>query len=403
MRGAAKTLPREQAALDLIAHHGPQLRAAASRVSICSADAEDAYQRGLEIVLTKAPTVDRDELVRWACTVVRHEALGIRRKRTRAGGLVEPADLPEEPNGDNSPEEAAERLERSQQVAEALGHLRPQQVRCLILRAEGYSYAEICELAGLSMRQVTRSIYEGRARFLKSFRSIDSGVECIRLRSALSAYADSESLNGQGARLRRHLLRCGNCRATLKEYRETGSRLAALVPPVLLGLTPSAGPGGSAGHGVLASLQYMHEAILGGAADRAGGLMQRAQQTFEGASATKTAAVVASTAALAGGGTVAVEHAVEAGHAPARPEQSVSREEALAPPATPDPAPPAASEPQAPAGSAKPAPRKPEPGTRPQDEFGRIEGGPEQAGAPPPSPAAVPSRSDGSGEFGGIE
>jgi len=33
-------------------------------------DAEDAYQRGLEILLTKAPTTSEDDLVSWLKTAV---------------------------------------------------------------------------------------------------------------------------------------------------------------------------------------------------------------------------------------------------------------------------------------------------------------------------------------------
>ena len=44
--------------------------ATAQRYAGTPEDAEDAYQRGLEIPLTKAPTADEAELVPWLKTVV---------------------------------------------------------------------------------------------------------------------------------------------------------------------------------------------------------------------------------------------------------------------------------------------------------------------------------------------
>jgi DNA-directed RNA polymerase specialized sigma24 family protein len=73
----------DPAALELIARHGPQVLATARRYSSTPEDAEDAYQRGLEILLTKAPTTSEEELVPWLKTVVKHEAFAIRRQRER--------------------------------------------------------------------------------------------------------------------------------------------------------------------------------------------------------------------------------------------------------------------------------------------------------------------------------
>src|SRR4051812_23841473 len=58
----------DPAALALIARHGAQILATARRYSSTPEDAEDAYQRGLEILLTKAPTTSEDELVPWLKT-----------------------------------------------------------------------------------------------------------------------------------------------------------------------------------------------------------------------------------------------------------------------------------------------------------------------------------------------
>jgi len=80
---------RRRVAIELVRDHESQLRASARRVSICADDAEDAVQRGIEILLLKAPTADAKRLLPWARTVVRNEALAIRRSRERI--LARPA------------------------------------------------------------------------------------------------------------------------------------------------------------------------------------------------------------------------------------------------------------------------------------------------------------------------
>ena len=60
----------EEVAVALVARHGAQVLATARRYAATPEDAEDAYQRGLEILLTKAPTTSEDDLVPWLKTVV---------------------------------------------------------------------------------------------------------------------------------------------------------------------------------------------------------------------------------------------------------------------------------------------------------------------------------------------
>ena len=66
---------RRRAASGLIETHDAVFRRTARRYSICADDAEDAYQRALEILLTKAPPIEGDSLVRWMQTVTKREAL----------------------------------------------------------------------------------------------------------------------------------------------------------------------------------------------------------------------------------------------------------------------------------------------------------------------------------------
>src|SRR4051794_41916630 len=79
----------EPAALDVIRRRGPEILATARRYAATEHDAEDAYQRGLEILLTKAPSTHEDDLVPWLKTVVKHEAFALRKQRDRHGVPVE--------------------------------------------------------------------------------------------------------------------------------------------------------------------------------------------------------------------------------------------------------------------------------------------------------------------------
>jgi len=77
---------RKRAAVEIVTRYEPALRRTARRYSLCADDAEDAFQRALEILLTKAPTTDPRELIRWTQTVTKHEALAVRRSREQTMG-----------------------------------------------------------------------------------------------------------------------------------------------------------------------------------------------------------------------------------------------------------------------------------------------------------------------------
>jgi DNA-directed RNA polymerase specialized sigma24 family protein len=54
MQGGLATAGRKRAAAELVAREDAELRRTARRYSLCEDDAEDAYQRALEILLVKA-------------------------------------------------------------------------------------------------------------------------------------------------------------------------------------------------------------------------------------------------------------------------------------------------------------------------------------------------------------
>ena len=88
---------RRQAATALLERYDARLRRTARRYSLCAADADDAYQRAIEILLRKAPVTEPERLVRWMHTVTRHEAYAVRRQREKLldRPIAPPEDGPE--------------------------------------------------------------------------------------------------------------------------------------------------------------------------------------------------------------------------------------------------------------------------------------------------------------------
>lgn len=233
---------RKRAAVELFARHEATLRRTARRYSICGDDVDDALQRALEILLTKAPTEDQRELIRWMQTVVKHEALAVRRERERilAGPAARRAEEGEDwvallPAHGAGPAERAERSEAIARSREALQALKPQELRALSLLAEGYSYAEIGEITGFSATKINRCLAEGRERFRSIVARSEDGRRCAELRPLLSAFCDDEAPPERLSMLREHLRACPSCRATLRAYRAAPAAAAGLVPALPVG------------------------------------------------------------------------------------------------------------------------------------------------------------------------
>lgn len=228
---------RKRAAVETYARNETALRRTARRYSLCEDDAEDALQRGLEILLSKAPAGDSRELIKWTQTVVKHEALAIRRERERilpspvtVGGAGAEDWLALLPAGSDGPAERAERREAIARSREALQELKPQELRALTLLAEGYSYAEIGEITSWSHTKINRCLAEGRERFRNLISRSEDGSRCAELRPLLSAFCDGEVRADEVARLREHLRACAHCRATLRTYRAAPAAAAVLGP-----------------------------------------------------------------------------------------------------------------------------------------------------------------------------
>jgi RNA polymerase sigma factor (sigma-70 family) len=236
-RSRAEAEARRRAAVEIFARHEETLRRTARRYSLCADDVDDALQRALEIVLTKAPTDDPRELIRWTQTVTKHEALAVRQSRERilapqspqreGGGEDWVATIPANSVG------PAERVERREEIArsrEALRALKPDELRALTLLAEGYSYLEIERITGFSQTKINRSLAEGRDRFRKAVVKSEDGGRCAELRPLLSPFCDGRVAGAEAEALREHLRACAGCRASLRAYRAAPHTAAALAP-----------------------------------------------------------------------------------------------------------------------------------------------------------------------------
>jgi len=401
------TAGRKRAAVELIAREDPELRQAARRYSLCEEDAEDAYQRALEILLVKAPSDRPRELFHWMRTVVKHEALAIRSNRERLLGVGEDSD--DDPvarlvAAGAGPDERLEQRERVDRSREALRALKPAELRALTLLAAGYSYAEIGRQTGYSLTKVNRCIAEGRERFRSMLTATESGTRCAELGPLLSAYCDGEAGAGDAAAVREHLRACPACRAAMRAYRATPAAVVALAPllPASRSLLERAqelaiglqarlpGGGGGAGDGGAASV-----AAAGGA--RGAGMAALAKGLAI------CAGTVGGAAACVATGVAPVPLGIQSEQArPAKVERVAER---VVEPVTPaaveyEPAPPPDPQPQA-----KAEERQPEPEPEPIPET--AEAGAVEYSPPPPEPApasgppgAGASGSGAAGEFG---
>jgi RNA polymerase sigma factor (sigma-70 family) len=228
---------RKRAAVELIAREGAALRKAALRYSLCADDADDAYQRALEILLTKAPQGGPRDLARWTQTVVKREALAIRANRERLLGAAARPDERETvdrvaliPAAGAGPDERTERREQVARSREALQALKPAELRALTLLAAGYSYAEIGGITGFSQTKVNRCLAEGRERFRGVLAGSEDGSRCAEMGPLLSAYCDGEASAERAAIVREHLRACAGCRAAMRAYRSAPAAVAALAP-----------------------------------------------------------------------------------------------------------------------------------------------------------------------------
>jgi RNA polymerase sigma factor (sigma-70 family) len=367
----------DELVVEVVGRHAGALLRTARRYSLCADDAADAYQRALEIFLTRAGRLRRETAVNWLHQVVKHEALAVREQRQR---LVATEQV--EPDGTHAPtpEDRVVSLDRTQRAAEALARLKPQEVQALWLKAQGLSYQEIAARQSWTYTKVNRCLTEGRKAFLERYAGIEAGEECRRWAPVVSALVDGEATAREVREVRTHLRHCAGCRSTVRELRASGPSLAGVLPagaaaPAALESMPE--PGGL--------LARVYEALAGGVHERAVGSAVKLQAAAEAAATGKVAAVAASAAAIATGGAVTAERSGVLDERPAAQQARAERAAAAGSAAAQAPSPPVVvrSEPAAAgrvrqtrrSGGVTPAARRRARRAAPAREFGFEDGG----------------------------
>lgn len=289
----------DRVATEIVAEYGSVIMGDAYRFSANREDAEDAYQRSLELLLTKSPTSDREQVLPWLRTVVRNEALQIAQSRQRREIETSPERFESFESASRDPESAAEAASEIEMGFEALGRLTQDQIKCLLAQAEGLDYEEIATRTGFTRRKVTRCLEHGREAFAKRFEAIAAGSECERMQPLIRRVLESDA--AAALELRPHLRHCLACRGRLRAYESAPRKVAAMLPPALL--VTSAAPNGfiARAFGWWESLEF-----------RLASRMAAPDRWSELAAAKKVAAVAAISVAAAGGG-VAAEQALDTG------------------------------------------------------------------------------------------
>jgi RNA polymerase sigma factor (sigma-70 family) len=216
---------------DLVACHGLLLLRVARRWSLCADDAQDAYQRALEIYIRRVDSLDPATETAWLKVVIRNEALAIRRARQDSVSGEEIDFDARVPAGQRSTEDRFESTERVARSAEIMRRLKPDEAKALMLKAEGLSYHEIGSRLGWTYTKVNRCITEGRRRFMLLYEQIETGTACERFGPTLLALAEGTASDEAILEIRPHLRNCTACRATMREFHASRRRgLAALFP-----------------------------------------------------------------------------------------------------------------------------------------------------------------------------
>lgn len=307
--GGTRGSAAEELILRTVAAHADSLLRTARRFSLCPDDAQDAYQRALEIFMANAERLDPPRAAGWLHVVVKREAQAIRRSRQKLVAC-EDVDLDKhEARSVPTPEEQLATFDLIGRSAEALQRLKPQELRALWLRAQGHSYNEIGAMTGWSYTKVNRCLTEGRRSFLARYADIESGTECERWLPIISAVVDGEATSEQLIDLRPHLRNCPGCRMTLRTLQDSSAPLAAVMPIPLIAVA------GEAGEHVSSFLTRVCEMVAGGVHDRAATSVTKVQAVVEATAAGKAAAIAGAAAAVAGGGYASVERTVVEGRA----------------------------------------------------------------------------------------
>lgn len=156
---------REQIAA-LYAEHAPGLQSSLAGQLGDPHLAEEALATAWAKLLER-PDIDPQTGLGWLYTVARNQGYEIGRDAARASSIDIPVSVDahsRETVGDliAGPDDLAAQAEDRERLS-GLDHAKPDQRRALLMRAAGYSYAEISQQTGFTHTKVNRSLTEGRA------------------------------------------------------------------------------------------------------------------------------------------------------------------------------------------------------------------------------------------------
>lgn len=115
--------------------------------------------------------VDPERVEAWLYTVATNLVRDRGRRRTRRRELMEGEEVG--PGREATPDEALEREETRRRVRRALDALKPRDRQMLLMREEGFSYAEIAGAVSVAETSVGALLARALARFEEAYRSRD--------------------------------------------------------------------------------------------------------------------------------------------------------------------------------------------------------------------------------------
>ncbi len=215
----------------------PGLIRYAARFTRSIEDAEDAYQRSMEIALTRAPVIDAAGFSSWLHVVIKNEAMAIADARRRELPMPD-RDLEASVARDRAasePDAVMEWRERYRAIHDAMCGLTHPQRTCLMLRSAGLSRPEIAAITGYSERKIHRSITEARSRLHAWEIRMAAGAECERAGELIDMTMDDRATRRERRALSRHLHHCHACRLRYRGRRDQVRALGSMVPVALTG------------------------------------------------------------------------------------------------------------------------------------------------------------------------
>lgn len=217
----------------------PGLIRYAARFTRSIDDAEDVYQRSMEIALTRAPVTDAAGFSSWIHVVIKNEALAIadaqRRELPVPDSDLEASAARDRGAAAGAPDAVMEWRERYRAIHDAICGLTHPQRTCLMLRSAGLSRPEIAAITGYSDRKIHRSIIEARSRLHAWEIRMAAGEECERAGALIDMTMDERATRRERRALSRHLHHCHSCRLRYRTRRDQVRALGSMVPVALVG------------------------------------------------------------------------------------------------------------------------------------------------------------------------